>query len=501
MGVGQRLEIRHSQSLVMTPQLQQAIKLLQLSNLELADYCEGELERNPLLERDESAPKDGERETAPPEQKASERADESLAREDFSKVEDLDTSAHENLYDGESAAAPAPSQPLADWSGVRGGSHFEGDEDLLESAVAGGGSLKDHLEQQLAIAALSGEERLDCLALIDSIDEGGYLRADLADLAGRLGSDLATVNRVLTVLQGFEPVGIGARDLAECLMLQLKARDRYDPAMAALLARLDLVARRDMAQLIQVCGVDGEDVAEMIAEIRALNPRPGLSFGAEPVQPVVPDIFVRVGPDGGWLVELNSDTLPRLLVNARYYAQVAKGARDRDSRNYLTECLNNANWLVKSLDQRARTILKVASEIVRHQDAFLTHGVRHLRPLNLRIIAEAISMHESTVSRVTSNKYIATPRGLFELKYFFTASIQSVNGTESHSAEAVRDRIREMIENEEPREILSDDRIVALLTADGVNIARRTVAKYREALRIPSSVERRRLKAGEALAR
>jgi len=252
-----------------------------------------------------------------------------------------------------------------------------------------------------------------------------------------------------------------------------------------------------MAQLGQLCGVDGEDIAEMIAEVRALNPRPGLSFGTEPVAPVVPDVFVRVGPDGGWLVELNSDTLPRLLVNSRYYARVAKDARDKEAKNYLTDCFNNANWLVKSLDQRARTILKVSTEIVRQQDAFLTHGVRHLRPLNLRTIADAIQMHESTVSRVTSNKYIATPRGVFELKYFFTASIQSVNGAESHSAEAVRDRIREMIENEEGVEILSDDRIVAMLTADGVNIARRTVAKYREAMRIPSSVERRRLKAGE----
>jgi len=203
---------------------------------------------------------------------------------------------------------------------------------------------------------------------------------------------------------------------------------------------------------------------------------------------------VRVGPDGDWLVELNSDTLPRLLVNSRYYAQVNKTARDKDSKTYLTDCLNNANWLVKSLDQRARTILKVASEIVRQQDSFLTYGVRHLRPLNLKTIAEAIQMHESTVSRVTSNKYIATPRGLFELKYFFTASIQAVNGAQSHSAEAVRDRIREMIEKEGQREILSDDRIVLLLTADGVHIARRTVAKYREAMRIPSSVERRRLK-------
>jgi RNA polymerase sigma-54 factor len=266
--------------------------------------------------------------------------------------------------------------------------------------------------------------------------------------------------------------------------------------MAMLLTRLDLVARRDFSQLGALCGVDAEDIADMLAEIRGLNPKPGLAFGSEHVAPVVPDVFVRVGPDGGWLIELNSDTLPRLLVNSRYYAQVSKTARDKDSKTYLTDCLNNANWLVKSLDQRARTILKVATEIVRQQDAFLTYGVRHLRPLNLRMVADAISMHESTVSRVTSNKYIATPRGLFELKYFFTASIQAVNGAESHSAEAVRDRIKEMIDKEEAKDILSDDRIVSLLTADGVNIARRTVAKYREAMRIPSSVERRRLKAG-----
>ncbi|HXS06996.1 MAG TPA: RNA polymerase factor sigma-54 [Rhizomicrobium sp.] len=499
MALGQRLEIRQGQSLVMTPQLQQAIKLLQLSNIELAEYCEAELEKNPLLERDESRPRDAEAETVEREN-PTERADQSLAREDFSKVSDMDKSAHENMYD-DGDPAPAPSaaqagQPLTDWTSLRSSNRFEGDEDPLESTVAGGGTLKDHLEEQVAIAALTPDDRLILLALIDAVDEAGYLRADVADVANRLGTDVEDVEAVLGVLQGFDPVGVGARDLAECLGLQLKAKDRLDPVMAAFLTRLDLLGRRDMAGLAAVCGVDAEDIADMVAEIRDLNPKPGLAFGAEQVAPVIPDVFVRVGPDGTWLIELNSDTLPRLLVNSRYYAQVNKSARDKDSKTYLTECLNSANWLVKSLDQRARTILKVASEIVRQQDGFLTHGVRHLRPLNLRTVADAIQMHESTVSRVTSNKYIATPRGLFELKYFFTASIQAINGQESHSAEAVRDRIREMIENEEPRDILSDDRIVSLLTADGVNIARRTVAKYREAMRIPSSVERRRLKTG-----
>ncbi len=496
-GVGQRLEIRQGQSLVMTPQLQQAIKLLQLSNIELSEYCEAELEKNPLLERDDSAPREVERETVEREG-AAERADDSLAKEDFSKVSDLDQAAHDNMYDGEAAAPPPASgqASLTDWTRVGPGGSFDGDDEGFESALAGETTLKAHLEAQVLIAALTDEDRLICLALIDAIDETGYLRADLNELAHRLGTDIEDVEAVLGVLQGFDPVGVAARDLAECLSLQLKARDRLDPAMRALLTRLDLLARRDMGQLIQLCGVDAEDIADMIAEIRNLNPKPGLAFGSEPVTPVVPDVFVRVGPDGAWLVELNTDTLPRLLVNNQYYAKVNRNARDKDSRNYLTDCLNNANWLVKSLDQRARTILKVSAEIVRQQDAFLTHGVRHLRPLNLRTVADAIQMHESTVSRVTSNKYVATPRGLFELKYFFTASIQSVNGAETHSAEAVRDRIREMIEKEEALEILSDDRIVSLLTADGVNIARRTVAKYRESMRIPSSVERRRLKAG-----
>ncbi len=477
----------------MTPQLQQAIKLLQLSNVELAEYCEQELERNPLLERD-----DGPTEPATEQPEATVKAealDTELAREDFSKVADLDAS-HENMYDGDTPqpSPTAQSAPLSDWTTVKSGNTYDGDEDLLESTLAGGGTLKDHLLDQVSIAALPPDKRLICLTLIDSVDESGYLRADIAEVAERLVIDVSTVEETLRVLQGFDPVGIGARDLAECLALQLKAQNRYDPAIAALLTRLDLVARRDVSALTQICGVDADDVNEMIAEIRGLTPKPGLAFSTEPVQPVVPDVFVKVGSDGGWNIELNSDTLPRLLVNNRYYGQVCKGARDKDSKNYLTECLNNANWLVKSLDQRARTILKVSSEIVRQQDAFLTYGVRHLRPLNLRTIADAISMHESTVSRVTSNKYISTPRGMFELKYFFTASIQSMNGAEAHSAEAVRDRIREMIQNEEPVEILSDDRIVALLTADGVNIARRTVAKYREAMRIPSSVERRRLK-------
>ena len=499
MAITQRLEMRQGQSLVMTPQLQQAIKLLQLSNLELAVYVEQELEKNPLLERDERDQGSVEEPvsdlTPAPE---AETLDAALSREDFSKSNDMDVEredAHgEDFGSDRSAGDNSPS----DWASLKSGPRVDDNgENALERTLAQAASLQDHLSDQLTIAALSGDRRLIGAAIIDSIDEAGYCRVDLDELAMRLVVGRETVDEVLNVIQGFEPTGVGARDLGECLALQLKEQGRLDPVMQAFLKNLELVAKRDIAQLCLLCGCDAEDVADMIAEIRNLTPKPGLAFGSEPVQPVVPDVFVREGADGGWHVELNSDTLPRLLVNSRYYAKISNTARDKDSKTYLTDCLNNANWLVKSLDQRARTILKVASEIVRQQDGFLTYGVRHLRPLNLRTVADAIVMHESTVSRVTSNKYVATPRGLFELKYFFTAAIQSsVNGAESHSAEAVRDRIREMIDNES-KETLSDDRIVALLTADGVNIARRTVAKYREAMRIPSSVERRRMRRAE----
>ena len=495
MALTQRLEMRQGQSLVMTPQLQQAIKLLQLSNLELADYVEQELERNPLLERDE-------REHAPderPEKEASsdgETLDVALKREDFSKAEDMDAERSDVYPESDSASGAPADHKLSDWTSLRTGPRTEGDENALERSLASEATLKDHLTDQLTIAALDGAKRLIGACLIDAIDEAGYCRVDLDETAARLGVARQTVEEVLAVIHGFEPSGVGARDLAECLAIQLREKDRLDPAMQIFLAHLDLVAKRDFAGLGALCGVDSDDIVDMLAEIRELTPKPGLAFGNEPVRPVVPDVFVREGTDGGWHVELNADTLPRLLINSRYYSKVSLSARDKEAKTYITECLNNANWLVKSLDQRARTILKVSSEIVRQQDGFLTYGVRHLTPLNLRTIADAIVMHESTVSRVTSNKYISTPRGLFELKYFFTASIQSVNGSEAHSAEAVRDRIREMIERE-TGEILSDDRIVSMLTADGVNIARRTVAKYREAMRIPSSVERRRLKQGE----
>jgi RNA polymerase sigma-54 factor len=502
MALSQRLEMRQSQALVMTPQLMQAIKLLQLSSLDLAAYVDGELERNPLLER----ASDGEGENPSTEPRSPEETSnlDGEARRDDWFGQELETSRttieHDtdlgNVFPDDGGDAPARSatpEPAAysDWSGVGSGGR---DSDYnLEAFVSAETTLGEHLAEQLTLAIADPVRRMIGQYLIDLVDESGYLAGDLAAVADKLGAPPADVEAVLAVLQGFDPPGICARNLAECLAIQLKERDRFDPAMQALVDHLELLARRDFASLKKVCGVDDEDLVEMIAEIRRLNPKPGNAFGSAAVQPIVPDVFVRPGPDGGWLIELNSETLPKVLINQSYYSQVSRTSKG-DTKSYLADCLQTATWLVRALDQRARTILKVATEIVRQQDGFFAHGVQHLRPLNLRTVADAISMHESTVSRVTANKYMATTRGIFELKYFFTSAIASADGGESHSAEAVRHRIRQLIDAEAPAHVLSDDTIVDMLREAGIDIARRTVAKYREAMRIPSSVQRRREK-------
>ncbi len=368
----------------------------------------------------------------------------------------------------------------------------------LEAFVSAEITLADHLTEQMALALPDPAERMIGQYLIDMVDEAGYLSGELDTVAEKLGTTPARVEAVLQRLQALDPPGVFARNLTECLALQLKERNRFDPAMQVLVENLPLLAKADLAALRRLCGVDEEDLAEMIGEIRNLNPKPGLAFGSSMVQPIVPDVYVKAAPDGTWQVELNSDTLPKVLINQRYYTQVSKSARVDKDKSYLAECFQSATWLVRALDQRAKTILKVSSEIVRQQDGFFAHGVEHLRPLNLKTVAEAISMHESTVSRVTANKYMATTRGIFELKYFFTSSIAAADGGEAHSAEAVRHRIRQLIDGESAANVLSDDTIVDMLRDAGVDIARRTVAKYREAMRIPSSVQRRREKQAAA---
>jgi RNA polymerase sigma-54 factor len=476
-----RLELRQGQQLVMTPQLQQAIRLLQLSNLELGVFVENELERNPLLEQDEVA----------------RQAEEAKGAAQDGKTRALNEPPSEARGGGGALNGDRPLGDQAGWASVKSRTHNgDGTEDAnLEEFVAATRSLADHLTEQLHLMMSDPAERLIGVHLIHMVDEAGYLPGSLEDVAMRLGAPIDLVERVLAKLQGFDPPGVFARNLAECLALQLKDANRYDPQIARLLDNLALLGSHNLSALRRAVGVDGDELVEMVAEIKKLNPKPGLKFGSIQIQPILPDVLVRPGADGSWVVELNSETLPRVLVNRSYYATVAKTARSERDKGYLLDCLQSANWLVKSLDQRARTILRVAEEIVRQQDGFLTHGVEHLKPLNLRTVADAINMHESTVSRVTSNKYMSTPRGIFELKYFFTSAISSANGDgEAHSSEAVRHRIRQLIDAEKPQSVLSDDKLVEYLKRDGIDIARRTVAKYREALRIPSSVQRRRVK-------
>jgi RNA polymerase sigma-54 factor len=515
MALTQRLLIRQSQALVMTPQLMQAIKLLQLSNLDLVAYVDAELERNPLLDQ-----AGAEGEAAPGEANGAASADK--------PAEGVETWNNNETWNGEAEPNGAATETRADniadnslddtsigdvdpgrtrtsempagyseWASVGSGGRDDGDYNL-EAFISSETTLADWLREQLTLAIVDPVRRMIGQYLIDLVDEAGYLSAELSAVAEKLGTSVAEIEAVLGILQGFEPAGICARDLAECLAIQLKERNRYDPAMQAMVTRLDLLARRDFAALKKICGVGDDDLADMIAEIRQLNPKPGLAFGSAIVQPIVPDVFVRSGPDGGWLVELNSDTLPKVLINQSYFAEVSATARRDTDKSYLAECLQNATWLVRALDQRARTILKVSNEIVRQQDAFFARGVEHLRPLNLKTVAEAIGMHESTVSRVTANKYMATSRGIFELKYFFTSAIAASHGGEAHSAEAVRHRIKQLIDAELAADVLSDDTIVEKLREADIDIARRTVAKYREAMRIPSSVQRRREKQSAA---
>ena len=496
MSAYQRLDMRQGQSLVMTPQLQQAIKLLQLSNIELAEFVAEEIERNPLLERSENADPaefDGEVD------KSKGRDELALdGSEGMGNARDAVDASDSDMYEAgtgsdEARTANSQSGPSAstDWSSVGSGRGMSDDFDF-EGSLSSDKSLHQHLHDQLAMAGLSQADSLIAARLIDETDDAGFCKVDLNEVAEVLGADPANVAAVLDVCHGFDPTGIMARDLPECLALQLKEQDRLDPIMKTFLENLHLAAKHDIKALSEVCGVDKEDVMDMLAELRTLSPRPASGFATEATIAVAPDVFVREMPNGMFAVELNSETLPRVLMDKAYYAEVSALPMRDQEKEFISECAANATWLIKSLDQRARTILKVASEIVRQQDAFFAHGVAHLRPLNLKQVADAIEMHESTVSRVTSNKYMATPRGLFELKYFFSAAIPSTGGGEAHSAEAVRYRIKQLIE-EEGDKVLSDDKIVEILTEFGIEIARRTVAKYRESLGIPSSVQRRRL--------
>jgi RNA polymerase sigma-54 factor len=499
MAIGPRLDLRQSQNLVITPQLQQAIKLLQLSAAELAAYVDQELESNPLLERDETSEAEtyadvfgGEpaiqaditADPAPLDRATPDAAD-AYDGADYGETDDpvvdaLGTPADDGLGAGAFSAVSLP-----------GGS----DGPNLERLAADAADLRSYLVQQLNLATTDAGERLIGLALIEQLDENGYLTASTTDIATQLGAPQARVEKVLAMMQTFDPPGIFARDLKECMKLQLIERDRFDPAMERFVAHLELLGSGELKKMRELCGVSQEDLQDMIAEVRALDPKPALRFERAADETVIPDIIMTPLAGGGWRIELNPQTLPRVLVNQSYVAEVTKVVSSKEEKQFLSERLQAANWLVKALQQRAETVLKVATEIVRQQEEFFRHGITHLKPLILRDVAGAIEMHESTVSRVTTNKFMATPRGVFELKYFFSQALPSAGGEGALSAESVRHRIKILVDQEKPDAVLSDDQLVDLLKAEGIDVARRTVAKYRESLNIPSSVQRRRAKA------
>ena len=518
MVITSRLELRHSQSLVMTPQLQQAIKLLQMSNIDLNEFVESELAENPMLERDDSNASenhDGSGEKTNDSNESSGDGPDGLEAINMNssdhvtedQVNALDMESYDNVWDGEPVAEPQgaianeDSGSLSEWSapassssGAGGNDQFDAADYSLEQTLSQEISLRDHLLNQIQMDITDPTDRIVALFLLDLLDEAGRISDELELAAERLGCSIGRVEKVLNQLQALDPPGIFARNLAECWAIQLRELDRFDPAMETLLENIELLKQHEYEKLSKLCGVDLEDIKDMIDEIWALSHKPAEAFDDVITQPITPDVIMRSGPSQTWLVELNNDTLPKVLVNNQYYALIRKSVRTKEEKQYVANKLQTANWLVKSLHQRATTILKVATEIVKQQDAFFAKGVEHLKPLVLRDIAEEIEMHESTVSRVTSNKYINTPRGIYELKYFFTTAISSSTGGDAHSAEFVRHRIKVLIDDEAPTKILSDDKLVELLKSDGIDIARRTVAKYREAMKIMSSVQRRREK-------
>lgn len=499
MALGPRLDLRQTQSLVMTPQLQQAIKLLALSNLELETFIGEALDANPLLDIGNNDEGGGEAatEAETPDERGSAMADgtataDQLMLEGRGEADaplDLDPSALDIDRETGDGSASTLGGEFSDFSAGSG-------EEGLAIEERGGAepTLAEHLDAQIGAVAQDQQSAFIARHIVGLLDEAGYLTVPLREIAGELGISLNEAEAGLKVVQSLDPTGVGARTLSECLALQATEADRHDPAMARLIDNLELLAKGSFAQLKRMCGVDDEDFADMLAELRSYDPKPGLKFGGGESEPVVPDILVRAAPQGGWNIALNQATLPRLIVNRPYYVELRQGCHDKASKAWLGEKLADANWLMKALDQRQKTILKVTAEIVKQQEGFFRKGVSELRPLTLRTIAEAIDMHESTVSRVTSNKYLNCERGTFELKYFFTSGVASADGDGAVSAEAVKAQIRALVDAEDPKNILSDDTLVDLLKEKGFDLARRTVAKYREAIGIGSSVQRRRQK-------
>lgn len=492
MAVTPRIEIKQSQSLLMTPQLRQAINLLQMSNLELSELLSKELENNPFLEREDDRLADAEISSQPsiddyPQEQ------QPNSEEDYTPDIDYDNSFDDYAsdregYDGNNDYS---------WSEYASSKNHNADEefDFFEKKLSNKPSLYELLDQQISLNFATIKDKIIASRLSAFLDESGYFRGNIKDIATKLNLPVEDIENILRIMQGFEPSGIFARDLKECLSIQLKDLNRLDPQMQKLLDNLELLGQRKFKELKKICAADDEDLATMIADIKMLNPKPAADYHSDTASNIIPDVFVRTNKQGDYLIELNNMSLPRLLINKEYYSEIKNlSGKNKEAKRYLKEQLGHAGFLMKALHQRATSILRVCEEIVRNQREFFEKGIDYLKPMLLRDVAEALEMHESTISRVTTNKYMHTPRGIFELKYFFSAAAGTYTGDENTSVISIKHQIKQLIENEEPQNILSDDKIVELMAQKGIKIARRTVNKYREAMGIPTSAERKRQK-------
>ena len=498
----QSLELKLGQHLTITPQLQQAIRLLQLSSLELQQEIREALENNPLLEEIEESPADlktesQERaadsglngaETASPDEVPVDAEAPTAERETDAEPDYPEDSAGDNEWDQPEISLDSPNRKDRDGSLP--------DLDARNSAPL---SLRDHLVWQLQMAPFTDADKRIALALIDAVTEDGYLICGLDEIQQAVGGepppDIDEIEAVLHQIQNFDPLGVGARHLGECLRLQLRGLDPATPHLeaAARLAtpeHLDLLAKHDYAQLRRVLKLKPEDLQHAISLIQGLNPRPGAGIQGTQASYIVPDILVRK-LRGVWRAELNGSTLPKLRINNGYERMIRRGKDSADNK-YLQDRLQEARWFIKSLSSRSETLLKVARAIVDRQRAFFDHGPEAMKPLVLNDIAGAVGMHESTISRVTTNKYMLTPRGIFELKYFFSSHVSTADGG-TCSATAIRSLIKKLVEVETPLKPISDGIIAEILGKQGIYVARRTVAKYRESLHIPPSSQRKSL--------
>jgi RNA polymerase sigma-54 factor len=478
----QSLQLRIGQSLTMTPQLQQAIRLLQLSTLELQNEIQQTLDSNPLLEQDEG---NGSEAAEPAERLDGERESIITAEGTPDSIPDelpVDTS-WDDVFDTGATSFSAPESS---------------NRDLLETVTVSGENLHDHLAWQVDLTNLSDKDRYIARTVIDSIGDDGYLAVStdelLKSMAPALEIDPEEVEAVIHRIQQLDPVGVGARDLRECLLLQLQQFDPDSPwhseARTLLQHYFTLLSNRDYARLCSKLNLTTDDLQHVIHLIQSLNPRPGSAYNTTEPEYIIPDVYV-FRKDNAWQVELNPESIPRLRINSLYANMIKRGSNSKDN-NYLRDNLQEARWFLKSLQSRHETLLKVAGSIVERQHAFFEHGEEAMKPMVLRSIAEAINMHESTVSRVTTRKYMHTPRGIYEFKYFFSSHVNTEAGGEC-SATAIRAIIKKLVAAENPAKPLSDSKMADVLAAQGINVARRTIAKYRESLSISPSNERKRL--------